>query len=373
LPELDAARFFSAAELERAESYERVSRLIAIGLQLALLVVLALYAWRGHVLSRESAAGRIGTGMMLGMLGLAIVWLVQLPFDVVEHWWRRRHDISRVGYVEFLFGDWAALGAEFLFICLALLIVMVLAGVLGRRWWVAGAPTFVGLGLLFAFLYPYLLPLEPLQDQELRAAAREYSFAEELESVPVRVEEVGAETTAPNAQAAGFGVSSRVILWDTLFDGRFESDEIRVVLAHEIAHHGREHLPKLVGWYALFAVPGAWLIAVATRRRGGMVASGAVPLGLFVYVALQIAAVPVQNVISRRYEAEADWEALQLTRDPESARGLFEGFTETALSDPDPPRWAYVLLETHPPVLDRIAMVEAWERAQPAKPAFPFP
>jgi STE24 endopeptidase len=300
--------------------------------------------------------------MMLGMLGLAIVWLVQLPFAVLELWWQRRHDISYVGYVEFLFGNWATLGGEFLFICLALLIVMVLAGVLGRRWWIPGAPVFVGLGLLFAFLYPYLLPLERLQDPALRADARAFARAERLEPIPVRVEEVGAETTAPNAEAAGFGVSSRVILWDTLLDGRFEDDEVRVVLAHEIAHHGREHLPKLVGWYALFALPGAWLIAVATRRRGGMAASRAVPLGLFVYVSLQLAAVPVQNVITRRLEAEADWEALRLTRDPEAARSLFERFTATALADPDPPRWAYVLLETHPPVLDRIAMVEAWER-----------
>jgi STE24 endopeptidase len=340
LPDLDAARFFSPAELERAESYERVARLIAVGAELAIVLALALYAWRGHRLSRESAAGRIGTGMLLGMLGLAIVWLVRLPFAVLELWWQRRHDISHVGYLEFVFGDWAALGGEFLFICLALLIVMVLAGVLGGRWWIAGAPVFVGLGLLFAFLYPYLLPLEPLDDPALRADARAFAREQRLDPIPVRVEEVGAATTAPNAEAAGFGVSSRVILWDTLLDGRFEDDEVRVVLAHEIAHHGREHLPKLVGWYALFALPGAWLIAVGTRRRGGMAASRAVPLGLFLFVALQLAAAPLQNAISRRLEAEADWQALRLTRDPDAARGL----------------------ETHPPVLDRIAMVEAWER-----------
>jgi STE24 endopeptidase len=326
------------------------------------VIALALYAWRGHRLSRESAAGRIGTGMMLGMLGLAIVWLVRLPFAVAELWWQRRHGISRVGYIEFVFGDWAALGGEFLFISLALLIVMVLAGVLGYRWWIAGAPVFVGLVILFVFLYPYLLPLEPLRDGELRADARTFAREQGLDPVPVRVEEVGYATTAPNAEAAGLGGSRRVILWDTLLDGRFEDDEVRVVLAHEVAHHGREHLPKLVGWYALFALPGAWLIAVATRGRGGMARSRAVPLGLFAYVALQLAAVPLQNVVSRRLEAEADWQALRMTRDPQAARGLFEGFTEIALSDPDPPPWAHLLLESHPSVLERLAMAQAWER-----------
>jgi STE24 endopeptidase len=362
LPELDAARFFTASELDQAENFEDVARLIALATELAILVALGLFAWRGHRLSRESAAGRIGTGMMLGMLGLAIVWLVRLPFAVVELWWQRRHEISHVGYVEFVFGDWAALGGEFLFVCLALLIVMVLAGVLGRRWWIAGAPVFVGLAFLFAFVYPYLLPLEPLHDPGLRAAAQTFAQKEGLDRIPVRVEEVGYATTAPNAEAAGFGVSRRVILWDTLLDGRFEDEEVRVVLAHEMAHHGREHLPKLVGWYALFALPGAWLIAVATRGRGGMARSRAVPLGLFVYVALQLAAAPLQNVVSRRLEQEADWQALRLTRDPDAARELFEGFTETALADPDPPRWAHLLLETHPSVLDRMAMADAWVR-----------
>ncbi|MGI9111807.1 MAG: hypothetical protein ACR2GT_06390 [Gaiellaceae bacterium] len=42
--------------------------------------MLALYAWRGAGFARESAAGRIGTGMLLGMIGLALVWLSQVPF-----------------------------------------------------------------------------------------------------------------------------------------------------------------------------------------------------------------------------------------------------------------------------------------------------
>jgi phosphate transport system permease protein len=45
-------------------------------------------------------------------------------------------------------------------------------------------------------------------------------------------------------------------------------------------------LPKLLAWYALFAVPGAFVIAAATRRRGGMGEPAAVPLSLFVLVVL---------------------------------------------------------------------------------------
>ena len=52
------------------------------------------------------------------------------------------------------------------------------------------------------------------------------------------------------------------------------------------------------------------------------------------------------------------------TRDPESARGLFRRFTTTALADPDPPAWSEHLLGSHPALVERMAMVEAWREHQ---------
>ena len=99
---------------------------------------------------------------------------------------------------------------------------------------------------------------------------------------------------------------------------------------------------------------------LATRRRGGMGEAAAVPLALLVAAVFQLAVAPAQNVVSRESEAEADWKALQTTRDPGSARGLFREFSETSLGDPSPPTWAYVLLQTHPTLAQRVAMADAW-------------
>ena len=105
------------------------------------------YERRIHAITIQSLelvqAGRIHAavhGMVDGLravivLGLAIAWLVQVPFDVFDLWWQRRHDLSRVGYFEAVFGGWFELGAEFLFLCFALLVVMALARWIGR-----GAP-----------------------------------------------------------------------------------------------------------------------------------------------------------------------------------------------------------------------------------------
>jgi STE24 endopeptidase len=363
LPHVAVEDLFTATELDGARDYERFVRWNFLLSQLAVLVVFALYARFGQRFMRESAAGRIGTGMLLAMIGLAILWLVQLPFGLAELWWQRRHDVSFARYWEWIVDNWLGLGGEFLFICLAILIVMGLAGPLRGLWWIPGGAVFVGLATLLAFLLPYLIPSqETLRDPVLLADADRLAREQGLEeSPPVRVQLVHADTTAPNAEAAGLGPSTRVILWDTLLDGRFGDDEVRFVLAHELGHVSRSHIWKSIGWYALFAFPGAFLIARATRRRGGMRSPEAVPLSLLVLVTLSFLALPLQNVIIRHLEREADWVALETTEDPAAARALFHRFTTTALADPSPPTWSYVLRQTHPTIAQRIAMAEAWE------------
>jgi len=85
-----------------------------------------------------------------------------------------------------------------------------------------------------------------------------------------------------------------------------------------------------------------------------------VPIALLAAAAFQLAVAPAQNVVSRRMESEADWKALATTRDPAAGRGLFREFSVTSLGDPSPPTWAYVFLQTHPTLAQRVAMANAW-------------
>lgn len=368
LPTIDLEEAFSAATVEEARDFDRIARLFFLLGELTVLAVLGFYAWFGPRLTRESAAGRIGTGMLLGMLGLGILWLAQVPFGLLDLWWQRRHDLVETGYGEWITGTWLGLGGEFLFICLAILIVMALAGFLRNRWWILGGPAFVGLAAIFALTLPYLTPGLSRADPHLVAQASELAATEGTDPVRVDVQRVHEETTAPNAEAMGLGPTRRIVLWDTLLDGRFGDGEVRIVLAHELGHLARGHIWKSVAWYALFALPGAFLIALFTRRRGGLYESDAVPLALFVLVALQLLALPLQNVITRHLETEADWEALEATRDPASARRLFRDFSANGLTDPSPPTWSYVLIETHPTLLQRIELAEAWRIREQSAP-----
>lgn len=201
LPHLDEHRYFSAAQLRATASFGRFSLVDWILTTLGELVALAVYARKGVRFARESAAGRLGTGMLLGMIGFALVWAVQLPFGVADLWWQRRHQLSHVGYVTEIFGNWLGLGGQFVFLCVALAIVMGLARKLPELWWAAAAPVFIGLALLFAFVNPYLLSTHRLSDPRLRAASLRLEKIEHVRHIPVVVEDVHDVTSLPNAEA----------------------------------------------------------------------------------------------------------------------------------------------------------------------------
>jgi STE24 endopeptidase len=362
LPRLDEHRFFTASTLESSGSFGRVTALVWVLSTLVQLVVLSLYAWRGARFTRESAAGPIGTGMLLGMIGFALVWAARVPVALWQLWWERRHRLSHASYASYVFGDWVSLAVQFAFLCLALAVVMGFARLVGRHWWLAATPVFVGLAALFSFVGPWLLGTHGLRDPALQSTAVRLERVEHVARTPIVVDDVHDVTSLPNAEATGFGPSRRVVLWDTLLDGRFTERQLAVVVAHELGHLRRGHLWKYLGWYALFAFPGAFLVERTARRRGGIAQPEAVPLALLTLVVLGLLALPFENAISRHVEMEADWQALQATRDPSAAAALFRRFVPTTLDEPDPPTWEYLLLENHPTILQRIAMTQAWRR-----------
>ncbi len=367
VPQVDPRGLFSVSFLRSSRSYELLLSIDALLARLTLVAVLVVFARRGHRLMRESAAGPIGTGMLLGMLGFAIVWLAEVPFRLVAVWWERKHGVSHEGYVDSVLTSFLGLGSSFLFVSLALLVAMGFARLTGRWWWALAAPLFAALALLMTFTSPYLIAkTERLRDSQTVADVRTLSAREGIPGTRAEVQNVHRYTTAPNAEAAGFGVSRRLILWDTLLNGRFNRREVAVVVAHELGHLAHHHTLRRVGWLLLFLIPAAALVALATSRRGGLARPEAVPVAVLVFVVLQLVTAPLMNIVSRHEESEADWSALRATRDPQAARELFVRLATSSHADPNPPAWAFVLYADHPTIAQRIAMVDAWQARQPA-------
>src|SRR5688500_12612354 len=102
-PQLAAATLFDARTLARNARYEHGHALLwALGL-VAQLAVLALLARRAPPLRGPWLA----RGGLTGALVYAAAWVAGLPFDLAGHGWRRRYDVSELGYVRFVLGPWS--------------------------------------------------------------------------------------------------------------------------------------------------------------------------------------------------------------------------------------------------------------------------
>src|SRR5438093_101052 len=358
---LDPHPYFSPRLLARAHRYGSGERLLWFLSTLATLAALVVLAWRLPRSARALGLGRVGSAIVIGMVVVATLWLVRLPFTIAGLWWQHHYGLGPFDPGSWFGTQWALLSSQAVFALAAIGLAVGLAVRFPRTWWIPGGVVVVGLVALLAFLTGWLGAAggHQLRTEALRRDVARIEAAEHVHP-PVRVIKVSDWTDEPNAFTTGFGPSTHVVMWDTLLDGRFTRREIDVVLAHELGHVRSRHVPKEIAWYALFVLPAAFLIATVTQRRGGLRNPANLPLAILVLTVFSLIALPFQNAVTRRYEAEADWRALVATKDAAAARRLFVQFVPTTLEEPDPPTWSYAFLENHPTIAQRLAMVRAF-------------
>jgi STE24 endopeptidase len=321
LPRVNARAEFPAAVLHRTARYDGFLRWEWVAATLVTLATLFVFARLGPRIVRAWELGRVGTGVMVGAVTTLGTWAVGLPFGALSLWWGRRYGLERQGYLEWALAQWPGLLGQVVGLTIALTILLLLAGRFGRRWWLVAAPLFVAIGAVLVLVLPYVETIGTRAPHRTKAAAEIGRLAEQegVGGTPVRIQTMSDETSAVNAMATGIGPSARIFLWDTLFDGRFSDREIEVVAAHEFGHVAHRHIWKGIGWSLLLTAPGFLVVELATRRRGGLQQPELVPYALLVLALVGLAIAPFGNAVSRRYEAESDWSALQATRDPKAA------------------------------------------------------
>jgi STE24 endopeptidase len=356
---LDQHAYFTPDEIRRSARFGRGQDLIWLASTIATLLALALLASRLPRSVPAMGLGRIGSAIVVGMVLLTTLWAVRLPFDLAELWWEHHWGLGPFDVGAWLNTQWATLGSE---VVSAMVAIVVLVGLAGRfrYWWAIASALFVGVAALFAFTSGWLnaAGTHPLRNPTLAADVRRFEGVERVPGTPVTVQDVSSWTNQANAFTSGFGPSAHVVLWNTLLDGRFSRGEIDAVIAHELGHVRSRHVIKAIGWSALVIVATLWVLSLALRPRGGLGRPENLPYAFLILAVLALLAAPIQNFVSRRYEAEADWRSLNATRDPASMTRLFQSFQRTSLEQPNPGLLDYLWLENHPTLMQRIAMAQ---------------
>ena len=378
LPTPDASLDFTAAEIARQNAFRHeLLPWSTTSWVLAILVPLAIgFSPLGPRLYDAIRIRRWYVAVPLLVLGLGLLTsLITVPTDVMAERVTRKYGLSVQDW-----GLWTRDRAvNWLLMSLALAVLALVLIGLARRWrrgwWLPAAIAAAVLVLGVSFAYPVLveprfndftsMPAGALRDELMQLAAQD--------GVPVKdvlVADASKRTTAVNAYVSGFGSTRRLVVYDTLLKDTPPA-QVRRVVAHELGHAAENDVlhGTIIGVLgAAFAVTLLRLLLgarMADPRRTALL--------LALIVAGTTLASPVQNLVSRRIEARADYHSLHLTNDPKDFVAMQHDLAVTNISGLDPSRWRYWLFATHPTAPERIAMGRAWasEYGTPVPPLVP--
>ena len=375
---VDVQAYFTAFQLERAEDFRSVQRVLGLAGIVVSTATLALLAWRPprrpfEWLGRRPLLGAAAAGAGISLL----LVVVDLPLSAL-----RRERAIDVGLITQTWTDWAGdlLLSSAINAALAGvggLVALVLVRRFRRNWWAPAAGLVVAFGVFTIWLYPVLIdPLfndfEKLPPGPVRQDVLELAREADVDVGEVYRVDASRRTTAANAYVGGLGHSKRVVLYDNLLSS-FPRDQVRLVVAHELGHQKNNDLPRGLLWLAIVAPAGTLLaqrLAERFGRRFGM-DDPAIKPGPIVIPAVALAVTLVSlglgsasNVLSRQVEARADAFALDLTRDPASFVQFERRIALRNVTDTDPPGLLHALFDTHPTIRERIGFGEAWERPE---------
>lgn len=348
-------------------------------LEIALLLLLARGPLREGLTRFQGLPGGWLTRTMVAVVFVVLVgWVASLPLSyvrgfAVQHAW----GLSTQSAGAWLLDSLRSVLVTTVIASAAAVTFFGLVRWQPRTWWVWGWIGFTVLTALLFFLYPVLIaPLfnrfTPLQDASLAREIRSLAADAGIAVDEVLVADASRRSTIENAYVAGLGATKRVVLFDTLLAAGDDA-ETRFVVAHELGHRIENHIIKNLALSSAGLLVGFALLGWLANRRGvwgwagaeGVADQAALPLLLLFATVLTLVVMPLQNLVSRHFERQADAIALELTQDPDTAIRVQRRLAFSNLADLDPPPAAVWLLYTHPPVTERIEAAVAEKRTEP--------
>ena len=287
------------------------------------------------------------------------------------------------------FGQWmgeqgkaALLGVVFLGIVPLLWLVYTAIAKSPRRWWLWLAlwslPIIVAGTLIGPLVVePVFNKFTPLQNQHLKARILDLAARAQIPGRKVYEVDQSKQTKKYNAYVSGFGVSQRIVLWDTTLKGMSE-DEILYVMGHEMGHYKLAHIWKGIAFTSTYCLLlfflTAQLAAWGMRRFGNWWGFGelhdvaSLPLLYLVLSIVVFVTQPIAHSYSRRVETEADIYGLEITRDNDAAARAFVKLGAENKSNPEPSSFVRIMLYSHPADIDRLRLAvgyRPWELELP--------
>jgi STE24 endopeptidase len=339
-----------------------------------LLLVTGASSWMSRLSQRVSRRKWISTPIYVLQFVIAL-YVLDLPLSIYSDFLREH----QYGLTEQSFGGWMR-DQMVILLANAVIFAVALTGVYaavrrtGARWWVwAAGLSFVVLMTVQLISPVYIEPLlndyKPLPEGPVREAVLSLARANQVPTNHVEWFDASKQTTRVSANVAGLLGTTRIALNDNLLN-KTSLPEIKAVLGHEMGHYVLNHEWKgsiLLSMVIVLAL--ALLAAVfdrALQRWGGRLKladradPAALPLAVVLISLILFLLNPIQNLIARSYEGEADAFGLNASREPYGwAMSAMRLSTYRKL---EPGKFEEFLFYDHPSGYERVHAAMIWQK-----------
>lgn len=241
-----------------------------------------------------------------------------------------------------------------------------------KRWWLYAWLLSIPFTLFMMFIQPVVIdPLYnhfyPLKNKGLETKILTMANKAHIPAKHVFEVDMSDKTNSMNAYVTGIGSNARIVLWDTTLN-KLSNNQILFIMAHEMCHYVEKHIYFGIAAYLFLSFFGLYFVFRIMRwsimrwgkelKISDMADIRSLPLFLMIVSMLLFAVSPLTNLMSRYEETRADQYAINMTKNPNAAIASFQKLTRSGLSQVNPPMLVEIFRYDHPPMLDRIVMLE---------------
>ena len=357
-----------------AKKYNNIKLAIGIGEGIASFILILLFVWLGFSKELEIYLSNYFSNQYL--LFLAFLFVIGLTGSIISFplsyytgfYLEHKYNLSNQ-----TFWKWILEGLKGLLVSLVIGIPILLTfyyilNTFHSLWWLPFATIMFFISVVLSQIFPILIfpifyKITPIENESLKERIKKLAGNAKLKVENVYKFNMSKNTKKANAAFTGLGKTKRIILGDTLLDN-YSEDEIETVIAHELGHFKKKHIIKniIIGTASSFLT--LYLIAILYQSSlnwfgfTSIIEVSALPLLALWSMLIGLVQSPLGNILSRKFEFEADEYAVIETKNPASFKKTLEKLTDQNLGDKEPHPFVEWFFYSHPSIKNRINAIE---------------
>lgn len=365
--------------MDNAKKYNNTKLAIGIGEGIISFILLLLFIWLGYSFELESYLSEYFSNPYL--LFLAFLFVIGLVGSILSFpisyytgfYLEHKYNLSNQTLVKWIWENFKGMLVSLVIGIPILLTFYYVLNTFYSLWWLPFATLMFFISVVLSQIFPIIIfpifyKITPIENEDLKERIKLLAGNAKLKIENVYKFDMSKNTKKANAAFTGLGKTKRIILGDTLLEN-YSLEEIETVIAHELGHFKKKHIIKNIvigtasSFLTLFIIASLYQISLSWFGFESIAQIAALPLLALWSTLIGLVQSPLGNILSRKFEYEADEYAITETKNPGAFINTLEKLTDQNLGDKDPHPFVEWFFYSHPSIKNRIAAIKRFANA----------